>query len=157
MWQSKVLSFLLIATLHCDAFVSPSASTRHEVPSITSTSTTTTSSTKLNAHKQLKNTVASSLLAASLVVAASSPLPAQAYQDSDYASETVQEVIGTLKQNRGSIDGTFQAYENLAEIISEGKGVGGMVNYREWSELAFCVDRYLAHVFFSYDFSIVFS
>jgi hypothetical protein len=147
MWQSRVLSFLLFATLHCDAFVSPSASTRHEVPATTSTTTTTTS-TKLNAHRQLENAVASSLLAASLVVAASSPLPAQAYSDSDYASETVQEVIATLKQNRGSIDGTFQAYETVGEIISEGKGVGGMVNYSEWSQSAFVLTGILRMFFF---------
>lgn len=79
----------------------------------------------------MENALASSVLAVSLAVAAANPLPAQAYSESDYASETVQEVIATLKQKQGSIDGTFEAFETVAEIISEGKGVGGMVNYSE--------------------------
>ena len=71
MWQHRILTFLLIGTLQCEAFVLPVKSTQLE----------TATSTKLNAHRQTKieNVVASSMLAVSLAVAASTPLPAQAY------------------------------------------------------------------------------
>ena len=86
-------------------------------------------------HKQsFENALASSLLAASLAM---TTLPAQAYSPSDYASETVKDVIAALKQNRGNMEGTFQAYETVAEIITEGKGVGGMVNYSKSLYLIF--------------------
>lgn len=56
------------------------------------------------------------------------PQEALAYQD--YASETVQEAVKLLKDAGGNSDQIFRAYENIAEIISEGKGVGGMINYQ---------------------------
>lgn len=61
------------------------------------------------------------------------PTVARADAPSDYASETVEMAIKTLKEASGSIDATFQAYEKVAGIITEGEGVGGMVNYRESS------------------------
>eukprot|EP00980_Cylindrotheca_fusiformis_P008133 scaffold1727_cov133-Cylindrotheca_fusiformis.AAC.36 len=119
MLRSRIIFVLLASTARCDGFASPSARTQ-PVPS-----------TQLNvASRKVENALASSLLAASLAISASHPLPAQAYSESDYASETVQEVIATLKKNQGNVDGTFQAFETMAEIISEGKGVGGMVNYK---------------------------
>lgn len=120
MRQSSWFLLLLVSTtLRCDAFLPQS------------TSTLTRKSTDLQAQKQsFENVLASSFLAASVAIAATNPLPAQAYSPNDYVSDTVQDVIATLKQSRGNMEGTFQAYESVAEIISEGKGVGGMVNYK---------------------------
>ncbi|KAL3937003.1 MAG: hypothetical protein SGARI_002323 [Bacillariaceae sp.] len=70
-------------------------------------------------------------LALTITTAAMNPLPVEAYVPSDYASETVQNVISELKSASGNVDQTFKAYENIAGIITEGKGVGGMVNYSE--------------------------
>ena len=56
---------------------------------------------------------------------------ANAYYASDYASETVQTTVKNLKAAAGNVDETFKVYENVAGIITEGKGVGGMVNYRK--------------------------
>ena len=52
-----------------------------------------------------------------------------AYIPSDYASETVTTVIQDLKSASGKNEATFNVYENIAGIITEGKGVGGMINY----------------------------
>jgi hypothetical protein len=41
----------------------------------------------------------------------------------------VQAAVQELTSASGNIDQTFKAYENIAGIITEGKGVGGMVNY----------------------------
>lgn len=53
-----------------------------------------------------------------------------AYIPSDYASETVTTVIQDLKSASGKNEATFNVYENIAGIITEGKGVGGMINYK---------------------------
>ena len=87
-----------------------------------------------NEHKLDPNS--NPLLAASLALTiattALQPISAaNAYVPSDYASDTVQTVIGELKQAAGNEQATFKAYENIAGIITEGKGVGGMVNYSE--------------------------
>jgi hypothetical protein len=55
--------------------------------------------------------------------------PVKAYDPSDYASETVQGAMQNLKEAR-SADRIVAAYENIAEIITEGKGVGGQINYK---------------------------
>lgn len=55
---------------------------------------------------------------------------AYAYDSSDYASDTVQNAIKALQTSAGNSDQTFQAFENIAEIIAEGKGVGGNVDYK---------------------------
>jgi hypothetical protein len=54
---------------------------------------------------------------------------ANAYEESDYASETVTTVVQRLKENTGNIDGTFSTLEDIAKIITEGKGVGGQLTY----------------------------
>eukprot|EP00559_Dactyliosolen_fragilissimus_P001900 CAMPEP_0184864716 /NCGR_PEP_ID=MMETSP0580-20130426/15904_1 /TAXON_ID=1118495 /ORGANISM="Dactyliosolen fragilissimus" /LENGTH=278 /DNA_ID=CAMNT_0027363619 /DNA_START=133 /DNA_END=969 /DNA_ORIENTATION=+ len=54
---------------------------------------------------------------------------AMAYDDMDYASETVSEVVQSLKDSVGSVDKTFKVFEGLADIITEGKGVGGSLSY----------------------------
>ncbi|VEU39238.1 unnamed protein product [Pseudo-nitzschia multistriata] len=56
--------------------------------------------------------------------------PANAYIPSDYASETVQTSIQDLKKASGNVDETFKVYESIAGIITEGKGVGGQINYK---------------------------
>lgn len=48
----------------------------------------------------------------------------------DYASETVQTVLQGLKENSGNADGTVRVLEEIAAIITEGKGVGGEINYQ---------------------------
>jgi hypothetical protein len=120
MMQRIVLLSLLLSSSH--AFVAPSG--RLEA-------TNRQPATALTASKQ-QNMIASSVLAASLALGAINPLPAQAYVSSDYASETVTAALQTLKQASGNIDETFKAYESIAAIITEGKGVGGMINYREF-------------------------
>lgn len=74
------------------------------------------------------------LLAAGLAlsIATTALNPANAYVPSDYASDTVQTVISELKQASGNVDATFKVYETIAGIITEGIGVGGMVNYSEY-------------------------
>lgn len=84
------------------------------------------------------NTLASNLLATSIAIAAAtatgfSPTTVQAYDPSDYASDTVQETVQALKKSTGDIEATFKTYESIASIVTEGKGVGGMINYRKWS------------------------
>lgn len=83
----------------------------------------------------LGRSAASLALCASLLVLWSPtvpPSPALAYVPTDYASETVQTAIQTLKEasNNNNVDATVKAYENIAEIIIEGKGVGGQINYQ---------------------------
>ncbi len=73
--------------------------------------------------------MASAMLATSIMIATIHP--AQAYVPTDYASETVQETVQALKDSSGNIEETFKVYESIAGIITEGKGVGGMVNYSE--------------------------
>jgi len=42
----------------------------------------------------------------------------------------VQTALKTLRDAAGNVDATVKAYENIAEIIIEGKGVGGQINYQ---------------------------
>ena len=122
MWKSSLILLLV------------SSSTYGFVPQATTSSPLAqkrTTELQAKSKQSIENALASSLLAASVAVTvASSPvLPAQAYSSSDYASETVKGVIAKMKESRGNLEGTFQTYETVAEIITEGKGVGGMVNY----------------------------
>ena len=64
---------------------------------------------------------------------ATTTLPANAYIPSDYASETVQTAIKDLKAASGNAKSTFDVYEGIAAIITEGKGVGGQINYSKYS------------------------
>jgi hypothetical protein len=59
-----------------------------------------------------------------------SPASTPAYEDSDYASETVQAVVQSLKDSAGNSEQLFKSYENIGDIITEGKGVGGEINYK---------------------------
>lgn len=74
----------------------------------------------------LATSIATAVLSASMII---NPVPVGAYVDSDYASDTVQEVVKRLKDSSGNIEETFKTYESIAEIITEGAGVGGMINY----------------------------
>ena len=100
------------------------------------TTTTTTTTTKESKQSSFTTKFASLSLAIALTVATSTtaiitttPQAAYAYIPSDYASETVTTVIQDLKKASGNGDETFKVYENIAGIITEGKGVGGMVNF----------------------------
>jgi len=76
-----------------------------------------------------RNVVAAAALASAV---AFSPLldgPANAYDPSDYASETVTAAVTYLKEAEGDVSKSFQAFEEIAAIIAEGKGIGGSVNY----------------------------
>ena len=82
---------------------------------------------------QLGRQAAATTLAASLAIAvASTTLPANAYLPSDYASDTVQTAIKDLKAASGKADETFKVYEGIAAIITEGRGVGGQINYSKY-------------------------
>jgi hypothetical protein len=59
-----------------------------------------------------------------------SPASAPAYEYTDYASETVLAAVQSLKDAAGNSEQTFKSYENIADIITEGKGVGGTINYK---------------------------
>jgi hypothetical protein len=52
------------------------------------------------------------------------------YDVNDYASETVQRVIKELKDNSDNTNGIVKVYEDIASIITEGKGIGGSINYQ---------------------------
>lgn len=52
------------------------------------------------------------------------------YDESDkYASETVTNVVTKLQGSAGDVDATFNTLEEVAKIITEGKGVGGTLTY----------------------------
>ncbi len=78
--------------------------------------------------------ILSTLTALSILFTTTTLLPsnnniANAYEESDYASETVTTVVQALKSSTGQIDSTFSALEDVAKIITEGKGVGGQLTY----------------------------
>ena len=54
---------------------------------------------------------------------------ANAYEASDYASETVTAAVKSLKDAEGDKARSFQAFEDIGAIIAEGKGIGGKVDY----------------------------
>eukprot|EP00957_Ditylum_brightwellii_P081129 6171510-Ditylum_brightwellii.AAC.1 len=54
---------------------------------------------------------------------------ANAFEESDYASETVTAVVKRLDESAGNIEQTFTTFEDVAAIITEGKGVGGSISY----------------------------
>lgn len=83
------------------------------------------------------NIIATAALASAV---AFSPLGnAKAYDPSDYASETVTAAVSTLKKAEGDAGKSFQAFEEIAAIIAEGKGIGGSVNYSKCMVHMHCV------------------
>lgn len=45
------------------------------------------------------------------------------------------EAVKSLKDAAGDSKTTFKVYDGIAAIITEGKGVGGSINYRKYSML----------------------
>ena len=78
-----------------------------------------------------KPSVVSKALASATLcgVLALSPV-AVAYNPTDYASETVQATLQSLEAASGNLEQTYKVYEDLNAIITEGKGVGGEINYK---------------------------
>eukprot|EP00537_Pseudo-nitzschia_pungens_P011300 CAMPEP_0172382588 /NCGR_PEP_ID=MMETSP1061-20121228/544_1 /TAXON_ID=37318 /ORGANISM="Pseudo-nitzschia pungens, Strain cf. pungens" /LENGTH=309 /DNA_ID=CAMNT_0013110525 /DNA_START=180 /DNA_END=1109 /DNA_ORIENTATION=- len=96
-----------------------------------SLSSSSSSSSSPSSTQRHQSTTRAALASVGLAVAiAGASLPANAYIPSDYASETVQNAIQDLKAASGNVDETFKVYENIAGIITEGKGVGGQINYQ---------------------------
>lgn len=78
------------------------------------------------------STLSATTLCSGLIWLATStiaPPPALAANDA-YASSTVKTAVTQLRDAQGNADATVKAYENIAEIITEGKGVGGAINYQ---------------------------
>ena len=70
------------------------------------------------------------LLFSPLVSSSSTTAFAYNYDESDkYASETVTNVVTKLQSSAGDVDATFNTLEEVAKIITEGKGVGGTLTY----------------------------
>lgn len=93
-------------------------------------------SLKLHAREKSKakyfpNEFAAALIASSLVLTQLPLSPVNAYEDSDYASDTVKQTVKALQDAGTNSDEVFKTYENIAAIITEGKGVGGSINYRK--------------------------
>ena len=83
-------------------------------------------------HSPIISTVTAASLALTLSltpILTSNPQIVNAYEESDYASETVTNVVSQLKSTAGDVDGTFTTLEDIAKIITEGKGVGGTLTY----------------------------
>jgi len=80
----------------------------------------------------LKNVMASTLLVTSLMMNTLSfsgnAANAAVIIDSDV--DAVEKVMQDLKSAGNNPEKIFSVYENIAEIISEGKGIGGIVNYK---------------------------
>lgn len=74
--------------------------------------------------------IASTQLLFSPLLSSSSMAFAYNYDESDkYASETVTNVVSKLQSSAGDVDATFNTLEEVAKIITEGKGVGGTLTY----------------------------
>ncbi|KAL7517943.1 hypothetical protein ACHAWX_002816 [Stephanocyclus meneghinianus] len=76
-----------------------------------------------------RRTLLTTLAALTLVVTPLLPATSNAYEESDYASDTVTNVVSQLKERAGDVDGTFATLEEVAKVITEGKGVGGSLSY----------------------------
>ena len=85
--------------------------------------------TQVSAGHAARNIVAAAALASAVAFSPALDGPANAYDPSDYASETVTAAVTSLKEAEGDVSKSFQAFEEIAAIIAEGKGIGGSVNY----------------------------
>ena len=81
-----------------------------------------------NSNKLHPTHIAASVALGSLL--AWTPLPSQAAIVDDMAGDTVDTVLRSLKSASGNTQQTVQVYEEIAAIITEGKGVGGNINYK---------------------------
>lgn len=83
-----------------------------------------------NDHKKIVNDAKKAFGALAIATAltlTTSPAP-PAFAD-DFAGDTVTEMVKTIKTTAGDQEKTFAAFEELAAIITEGKGIGGDVSY----------------------------
>ena len=87
------------------------------------------SQTQTPGRSAARNIVAAAALASAVAFSPVLDGPANAYDPSDYASETVTAAVTSLKEAQGDASKSFQAFEEIAAIIAEGKGIGGSVNY----------------------------
>ena len=87
------------------------------------------SQTQAPGRSAARNIVAAAALASAVAFSPVLDGPANAYDPSDYASETVTAAVTSLKEAQGDASKSFQAFEEIAAIIAEGKGIGGSVNY----------------------------
>lgn len=55
-------------------------------------------------------------------------------------------MVQQLKENAGDVDKTFGTLEEIAKIITEGKGVGGSLSYGELLHLCVCLLKCRAEV-----------
>jgi len=53
----------------------------------------------------------------------------KAFEASDYASDTITSIVKVLEDSSGNREKSFSAFEEVRDIITEGKGVGGSVSY----------------------------
>lgn len=114
--------------MHAQAFSSPSLPTKTRI------------NTSLNAQQQirrndssqsLQKSLASLTVAGALAFSALQPIaPATAYEDYSGMDDvdTVANVVQSLKDSSGDTAASFKAFESINEIITEGKGVGGMIS-----------------------------
>jgi hypothetical protein len=118
-------ALVLVALSGASAFtVSPQASS----------SRSASSAVQLKGHKGFQNAVASTVIASTLAFTPlMAPTSAVAYETNDYAGETVTAVVGDLKTAGSNAADVFKTYETIAGIITEGRGVGGSINYGEFS------------------------
>ena len=84
--------------------------------------------------ENMKKGMASLLVASTICLSTlsiNSPA-ATAYDDYSYSDmndvDTVEKVVKSLKDASGDAAASFKAFESINEIITEGKGVGGMIS-----------------------------
>lgn len=147
--RSYTISWSLLIAVPASAWVGsvlPSRSSLAGPPVLHSTKALATSHLQravgLQAHNDRRSPLAetskaaasialcSLLLTASTTAAVVQPSPAFAYEQTDYASETVQTAVKTVTDAVGDTGSLVKAYENIVEIITEGKGVGGEINFK---------------------------
>lgn len=123
--QLTVLLFSLLRDEWVSGFQASPRAGRRNVAPLKVSADHTDSLLKTSAGQLM--TTAAILIGGSLAISSN---PAVAYDSSDYASETVKDAIEQLQSSSGNAEETFKAFENINEIITEGKGVGGSINYK---------------------------
>lgn len=77
---------------------------------------------------------ASATLAALVMLSTmfNNPTISQASYESypDESTDTIKSVLQQLKDSTGDVAASFKAFENINDIITEGKGVGGSLSYK---------------------------
>lgn len=80
--------------------------------------------------ESFRNGIAGILTASAIVVSTIgfNTDTAFAYDDSDNDVDTVSNVVQSLKYAQGDAAASFKVFESINDIITEGKGVGGMIS-----------------------------